>query len=918
MSQDEWFKKIKEVSLSPFQVTKEFLNSNSYTPGKVRLWKEVGHWDHRTVCENEVIFETDSTYAYNRKFKKQIENALEEEGIPFYTFFSGGKSFHIHCFFNKIKFKNKDNAKVAKKAIEMGFSYREVRKWLIYKVCRLAGIQEEAIGDGKVIDTAPISFSSGKQHLIRAAGGKKQVWDKKNKETRYCHYKTYIAPDVNVDKKPIITNTSDVKFPEELQTFEVDEYELMEAVQLFIERAEDKPVVDMKNFKGKYLGIHGVTKILDGLKSGHRSAGAQVISIACVLDGVSREEANTIMDDYVKACSQSNNEFTLEEAMQWYDWVADQPAHFWNCSLLRNLEVHDDPYCQFCNSQHKEALELLEKKDVLKSVEQCIVQLVAGELKLAMTEYILFNSRHFPTDDDWELPNDPKPQAMIIASDSSSGKSYVTKKVLKLFPEEQVLVRSRLTKSVLNYMVTQNYDGKIIFIEELQGFDESSNQLRLWISEGVLRLNTVENVKLPDGTIVNEEIIKETKGQPVIITTTAQDEIDRELMNRVWILSTDMSKQQTKTIMKFQDKMEQGLYRDLDKEIQKLQDMQREIRPYHFIIPFMDMEVMNIPYDNVKVRRDYKKLIDMVKCVALLYQRQRIILKDKQDREYILCSFMDFHKALQYIDDNMNATFNSLSAEQINLLMKLRSEFLPIIEGDEIEFDHTDIQQITGLHYNKCYTIMKVLVNLGFVSEHRGEHNKSMFKIVKEKELAHLSLPTFDELKNLFDYEKWLAQNDRFQFLVFEGGTPVFAKKWSDFDQKVLDAYSLKKTENGGDPLQKPKTESPSTTVVTNENEVSSVFVNSEVRNKKNFGSVYKDENIAQKNSDSVQYKISKTESPTKSAVIQAIKSSKKNPTPFEEIADAFIDTSGLDVLLESMKRTGDIYEPREGKYIIL
>jgi len=935
-TQNKWLEKVRDVSITPLEVAKEYFNKDRYTPGKSSFWNGNGIWDHRSVGANEVIFETDGTYSYNVRFKEQIEQALREEGIPYYTFFTGGKSFHIHCWFEKIRFTSDNNRRIAKEAVKAGFMMRDIRKWLIRKICANAGILDDQIGDGKVIDTAPINFVDGKRKLIRAAGGKKQEWDKKHKATRYCHYKTYIDKDTKLKKKPIASNINEVRYPTQIHTFTLDEYEVIELMDHYLKHVEKRTIADEKLFDGKYCNLHGVTKIMDGLEVGKRSAGAQILAIACVLDELTREETSKIMHEYVEACEQIGHEFTHEEAMQWYEWVCSQPSHFWNCSLLKEIDCHETYQCQFCMSQHKEANELLNKKDILKSVEHALSQMVAGERKLAMSEYILFNSRHFKTDDEWMLPNDPVPQAMIIVSDSSSGKSFVTKQVLKLFPEEYIMIRSRLTKSVLNYMINQDYDGKIIFIEELQGFDETSNQLRLWISEGILRLHTVEDVKLEDGTTVKEEVLKETTGQPVIITTTAQDRVDRELMNRIWVLSTDLSKEQTKTIMEYQDRMERGLYpKGIELEIQRLRDLQHELKPFHFLVPFMDMNLLKIPYSDIKVRRDYKKLVTMIKCVALLYQRQRIIAKDLQDREYIVCSFEDFQNAIRYIDENMEATFNGLSAEQVGVLQELRNNFGGSSPEDIIEFDLSDVQRVTSRHYQKCYTVMKTLENFGFVRTERGEKNRAIFTLVKNKELQHLNLPTFNELKNMFDFDDWFRKNDDFSFLFFSG-SPLFTPKKvysvDDNNQKcleVLAAYGVEKTGKSGTPPEKQKTQSESRAGVKAENGRLPVFENSKCGYRENFR-LYKGEDEESKKRNIMQNprlrKTEKTENviigesqiPTKNKVTSFIKESKNNPVPFEELNEIFKNEKELEIVLNALKREGDIFETKPGRYVIL
>jgi len=134
----------------------------------------------------------------------------------------------------------------------------------------------------------------------------------------------------------------------------------------------------------------------------------------------------------------------------------------------------------------------------------------------------------------------------VVTGSSSSGKSWLKNNVLKYFANVQRF--TRITAAAPDRLGS-SLDKKILDIEELRGAEAAQSSLRLMISEGNLRLLTTtvddETGKLATTTI-------DTLGRPTFITTATSAEIDNELLNRLFIISIDESREQTKKIIKFE------------------------------------------------------------------------------------------------------------------------------------------------------------------------------------------------------------------------------------------------------------------------------------------------------------------------------------------------------------------------------
>ena len=136
-----------------------------------------------------------------------------------------------------------------------------------------------------------------------------------------------------------------------------------------------------------------------------------------------------------------------------------------------------------------EARNLLEAPDLMQRVVEDIGLLgVAGEKELAATVYLVGTSRLLP-----------EPLAGIVQGPSSSGKSYVIRKAVSLFPPEAVIVASQLTPQSLFYMEPGSLVHRFIVAGErsrLENDDtaEATRALREMLSEGRLsKLLPVKN-----------------------------------------------------------------------------------------------------------------------------------------------------------------------------------------------------------------------------------------------------------------------------------------------------------------------------------------------------------------------------------------------------------------------------------------
>jgi len=239
----------------------------------------------------------------------------------------------------------------------------------------------------------------------------------------------------------------------------------------------------------------------------------------------------------------------------------------------------------------------------------------------------------------------------------------------------------------------------------------------------------------------------------MFITGTAEDQIDEQMNNRSWLVSLDISKEQNKKILAFEDWLAQGVMDNSEEELRILQDSIKELRTYKFIIPFFNHETLNIPVDDVRIRRDYQKLKYMICCSGLLHQKQRYTFKDKNDVEYLVCNFDDYETAKYYSEDALRATFSGLTNAQIDLSNRIKEA-----SWATKEFTCEEVQRMTGWAQSKTWTMLNQLDEVGVItSSGRGDGGRGHtvnYHYNFDKELLDLMLPKTKDLMQKFAEEK--------------------------------------------------------------------------------------------------------------------------------------------------------------------
>jgi Domain of unknown function (DUF3854) len=261
---------------------------------------------------------------------------------------------------------------------------------------------------------------------------------------------------------------------------------------------------------------------------------------------------------------------------------------------------------------------LASDQDILKSlVDQLRVCRLVGEDRNAKLTYLAVLSRMLD-----------EPVSVAMKGLSSSGKSFTVTTVLRFFPGEAVIAMTAMSERALIYMKEDFAHRTLVLYEAVALREErektESNMtayiVRSLLSEGEIRYPVT--VRGADGNMETKVI--EKKGPTNFICTTTATSLHGENETRMLSLPTNDSKDQTRAILQSLAEQAHGTaVADPDlSEWHALDDWLAGAN-HHVVIPYAGYLAETIPPVAVRLRRDFRAILALIKTHAILHQATR-------------------------------------------------------------------------------------------------------------------------------------------------------------------------------------------------------------------------------------------------------------------------------------------------------
>jgi hypothetical protein len=237
------------------------------------------------------------------------------------------------------------------------------------------------------------------------------------------------------------------------------------------------------------------------------------------------------------------------------------------------------------------------------------------------------------------------PVSVAVKGPSSGGKSWTVERVLQFFPDEAYHALSAISERALVYSKIP-LKHRILVIYEAAGMtgDFASYLIRSLLSEGCVRYETVESTS--EG--LTPRLI-EREGPTGLIVTTTATMLHPENETRLLSLTVRDSPAQTRDVLLSMADEDDAPDVDIAPWL-ALQDWlaagESEVS-----IPYGKVLAQAIPPRAVRLRRDFRALLGLIRAHALIHQATR----EKDNRGRLIATVEDYAVVRELVDEVFSA-----------------------------------------------------------------------------------------------------------------------------------------------------------------------------------------------------------------------------------------------------------------------
>jgi hypothetical protein len=260
------------------------------------------------------------------------------------------------------------------------------------------------------------------------------------------------------------------------------------------------------------------------------------------------------------------------------------------------------------------------------------------------------------------------PVSVAVKGPSSGGKSWTVERVLEFFPEAAFHALSAMSERALVYSKIP-LKNRMLVIYEAAGMtgDFASYLIRSLLSEGCVRCETVESTS--EG--LTPKLI-EREGPTGLIVTTTATMLHPENETRLLSLTVRDTPAQTRDVLRSMAAEDEVDDVDLGPWL-ALQDW-LAAGSSEVTIPYGQVLAESIPPRAVRLRRDFRALLGLIRSHALLHQATR----ERDARDRVTATIDDYAVVRDLVDDvfsaGVGATVKAETRETVEAVAGLQAD----------------------------------------------------------------------------------------------------------------------------------------------------------------------------------------------------------------------------------------------------
>lgn len=358
----------------------------------------------------------------------------------------------------------------------------------------------------------------------------------------------------------------------------------------------------------------------------------------------------------------------------------------------------------------------------LKALEACGV---VGEGKVAKVCYLALTSRVLE-----------QPVSLVVKGPSSGGKSYVTRQVLRFFPDSAYHALTAMSDKALAYSeVDLRHRVLVLFEAESLKSEMGSYLIRSLLSEGCIRYETVVS---SNAGLNSQLIVKE--GPTGLLVTTTETSLHPENETRLLSVTVQDTKEQTKAIV-----LSLATGKTNDEDLSDWLALQEWLSTaeHRVVIPFAEKLANQSNPAGVRFRRDFGLVLNLIKAHAILHQLNR---ERNADGE-IIASLDDYavvrDLVVAPISEGLGAAVSKAVRETVNVVGHLS----PRVDTDTDFMSLADVAEKLGIDKSSASRRVNQAIKLGYLLNEETIKGKPMRLYAGEPLPEEVQvLPTVEEI----------------------------------------------------------------------------------------------------------------------------------------------------------------------------
>ena len=386
----------------------------------------------------------------------------------------------------------------------------------------------------------------------------------------------------------------------------------------------------------------------------------------------------------------------------------------------------------------------------------------------------------------------PEKLHLIPKGGSGAGKNWEETMVLRLYPN--VLDITRITQRAADYLTDINLSDYIIYVREMKGIEAANYSIRLLMTEGHLTLLTV--VKDPKTGKMKKTIVR-VKGWPVVHSTLTFGTMAPEMSTRTASLTLDESALQTREILRHQgDEFATLFKKPFSEEEMIFRTINQTQTPIRVLVPYAPNLAEIFPADKIRIRRDFKKLVSVIKSVASYYRRQRFKLK-LGEKTVVIANMDDLRYAIVIFWDILAKSMTGIEKPLVKFYNKLKENLGDTSLWGGTSFTKYDAETVTHLSEGTCRNYLWKLCKANFLVADKTEKPYSYSFLYGKITVHELNKEIGDKLFNQKDFRQFLLKKCNLN--PTEKELQDYYKRWQGSGSfKIEEMFDTELDLNGG------------------------------------------------------------------------------------------------------------------------